>query len=118
MVVRGYRSVDVANPRGGYHEPLVVTTPILYDKDGHYVKPNMVALKYPNFKKNDLYVHVRVFNYVVKANVETSKKYSINAFSYMLKDTTSNLCHNYMSKFPKCIFLELTQAFCKRHRKT
>jgi hypothetical protein len=36
-------------------------------------------------------------------------------FSYMLIDTTSNWCHNYTWKFLNCIFLELTQAFCKRH---
>ncbi len=50
----------------------------------------MVALKYPDFKKNaNPNVHVRVFNFVVKANAKTSKKYIINVFSYMLRDTTS-----------------------------
>jgi hypothetical protein len=37
------------------------------------VRPNMVALKYPNFKKDvDLDAHVKVFNYIVKANAKTS----------------------------------------------
>ncbi len=76
----------------------------------------MVAHKYLDFKKDvNPYVHVRVFNFVVKANVETSKEYIINVFSNTLRDTTSNLCHNYMSKFPNYIFSELTHAFCKCH---
>jgi hypothetical protein len=53
------------------------------------VKPNKVAFKYPNFKKNvDPDVHVKVFNPIMKENVEASKKYIINAFNYMLRDTT------------------------------
>jgi hypothetical protein len=56
-----------------------------------------------------------MFNFVIKANVETFEEYIINAFSYTLKDTTLDWCHNYMSKFPNYNFLELTQAFCKRH---
>jgi hypothetical protein len=52
---------------------------------------NKVAIKYLDFFKNvDLDVHVRVFNSIVKINALTSKKYIINAFSYTLKDTTSN----------------------------
>jgi hypothetical protein len=71
------------------------------------------------FKKiANLDAHVKVFNSTVKGNAETSKKYIINAFSYMIRYTTSNYCHNYMLEFPDCIFLELTQAFCKRHQKT
>jgi hypothetical protein len=51
----------------------------------------MVALKYHDFKKDvDLNVHVKVFNSVVKANVETFEEYIINAFNYKLKGTTSN----------------------------
>jgi hypothetical protein len=53
------------------------------------MRPNMVALKYLDFKKNvDPYAHVRVFNYVVKANAKTFKEYVINAFKYMIRDTT------------------------------
>jgi hypothetical protein len=55
------------------------------------MRPNMVAFKYLDFKK---YVnpnaHVRVFNYVMKANAKTYKKYIINVFNYMLRNTTSN----------------------------
>ncbi len=42
----------------------------------------------------------------------------INSFRYTLKDITLDRSHNYMSKLPNCIFLELTQAFCNPHRKT
>ncbi len=53
------------------------------------MKPNKVTFKCPNFKKDvDPNVHVRVFNFVVKVNVKTSKEYIINAFNYMLKDMT------------------------------
>ncbi len=70
---------------------------ILDHKDGHYVRPNMVAFKYPDFKKDvDPNVPVKVFNSLVKVNVETFEEYIINAFNYTVKDTTSNRCHNYM----------------------
>jgi hypothetical protein len=59
-----------------------------------------------------------MFNFVAKENAKTSKIYIINEFSYTLKDTTSDWCHNYMLEFPNCIFSELTHAFCKPHRKT
>jgi hypothetical protein len=36
----------------------------------------------------------------------------------MLKDVALHWCHNYMLEFLNNIFLELTQAFCKCHRKT
>jgi hypothetical protein len=36
----------------------------------------------------------------------------------MLRDITLDWCHNYMSKFLNCTFLELTHAFCKLHQKT
>jgi hypothetical protein len=98
MVVKSYISVDVMNPKGGYQEPFVVTAQIPNHKYGHYVKPNMVTLKYPNLKKDvDLDVHVKVFNSTIKVNVKTSKEYIINAFSYTLRDMTSDWCHNYMS---------------------
>ncbi len=69
----------------------------------------MVALKYPNFKKDvDLDALVRAFNFAMKANVETFEEYIINAFNYKLRDTTLNWCHNYMSKFHDYTFSELT----------
>ncbi len=80
------------------------------------MKLNRVILKYPDFKKNvDVDVHVRMFNFAVKANVETFEENIINAFSYTLRDTTSNWCHNYMLEFLDYTFSELTQTFCKRH---
>ncbi len=53
----------------------------------------------------------------MEENEKTSKKYIINAFSYMLKDTTSNWCYNYMLEFLHYTFSELTQAFYKCHQK-
>jgi hypothetical protein len=101
--------VDLLFVNRGYREPFAVTTPILDHKDGHYVRLNKVVFKYLDFKKNvDLNVDFRVFNSVAKANVKTSEEYIINAFNYMLKDMTSNWCHNYMLKFLDCIFLKLT----------
>jgi hypothetical protein len=51
----------------------------------------MAALNYPNFKKNvDQNAQVKMFNYVMKANAETSEKYIFNVFSYTLTDATSN----------------------------
>ncbi len=57
--------------------------------NGHYVRPNIVALKYLDFKKNvDPNVHVRMFNCVVKVNAETFEDYIINTFKYTLQDIT------------------------------
>jgi hypothetical protein len=49
MATGRYRNANAMNPRGGYREPSTIITPIPNHKDGHYVRPNMVALKYPNF---------------------------------------------------------------------
>jgi hypothetical protein len=109
LVVGRYKSIDVRNLRQGYREPFVVIIGITNNKNGHSMRPNKVTLKYPNFKKNvNANVHVRVFNFAMKANAKTFEEYIINAFSYTLKDTTSNWCHNYMLKFLDCTFLELT----------
>jgi hypothetical protein len=95
---------------------IVVIIPILDHKDAHNVRPNRVAFKYPNFKKDfDSYAHVTVFNSIVKANAENSKNYIINVFNYTLRDITLYWCHNYILEFPNYYFLELTQAFCKHH---
>jgi hypothetical protein len=57
----------------------------------------MVALKHFDLKKDaNPNAHVRMFNFAVKVNVETSKEYIINAFSYMLRNTTLDWCHNYV----------------------
>jgi len=109
MATKGYESADVAHPRGGYQKPFAIITPILDFKDGHYVRPNRVALKYPNFKKDDdPDVHVRMFNFVIKSNAKTFEEYIINAFNYTLRDITLDWCHNYMSKKNHCNFLKLT----------
>jgi hypothetical protein len=73
----------------------------------------MIVLKYLDFKKDvDLDGHVKVFNFVVKANAKTFEEYIINAFNYKLKDMASGWCHNYMLEFHDYTFLEFTQAFC------
>jgi hypothetical protein len=59
-------------------------------------------------KDVDSNAHVKVFNFVVKANAKTFEEYIINMFSYTLKDTASDWCYKYMSKFPNCIFSKLT----------
>ncbi len=65
----------------------------------------MVALKYLDFKKDiDLDARVKVFNFAIKENAKTSKEYIINAFNHTLKNTTSDRCYNYMSKFLDYIF--------------
>jgi hypothetical protein len=118
IVVGGYKSEDVVNPIKGYQKPFVVTALIPNHKDGHYVKPNIIAFKYPNFKKDvDRDVHVKMFNFVVKENVETFEECVINTFSYTFRNTTLDLCHNYTLKFLDYIFSKLTHAFCKRHWK-
>jgi hypothetical protein len=81
--LNGCKSTDVANSKGEYQEPIAIMTLLFDHRDGHYVRPNMVAIKYLNFKKNiDLNAHVRVFNPAIKTNVETSKEYMINVFRY------------------------------------
>jgi len=52
MAAKGYKNANVMNSKGGYRKPFVVIVPILDHKNGHYVKPNKVALNYLNFKKN------------------------------------------------------------------
>jgi len=52
MVAREYKSVNVVNPRKGYQEPSALNVQIHGYIVGHYVRPNKVALKYPNFLKN------------------------------------------------------------------
>jgi len=67
MVVGRYKSVDVMHPKGGYRKPIVIIAPILDHKDGHYLRPNRVALKYHDLKKDvDINAHVKMFNFVVK----------------------------------------------------
>ncbi len=66
MVVGGYKSVDVTNLRGGYWKPSVMTAQIPNHKNGDSVKPNKVAFKYPDFKKNiDPNAHVKMFNFII-----------------------------------------------------
>ncbi len=48
MVVRGYKSTDAENLRGGYREPSIVTAKIPTHRNDHFFEPNMVAFKYSN----------------------------------------------------------------------
>jgi hypothetical protein len=58
---------------------------------GLMAKPYRLTLKYPNYKKDAYpYVHVKMFQVVIKMNGKTSEEYIINSFSYTLKETTSN----------------------------
>jgi hypothetical protein len=90
MAIRRCKNAVTVHSKGEYREPIVIILPILNHKNGHDVKPNKVALKYPDFKKdiNPNYVHVKMFNFVIKANAKTSLNYIINAFSSTLKDMT------------------------------
>jgi len=111
LVVRGYESTNAGNLRWGYREPCIVTARIIDNKNGRFVRLNKVTLKYPDFIKDvdaNVDVHVRVFDFRMKANAETFEKYIINAFSYTLRNTTLNLCHNYMLEFLDYTFSELT----------
>jgi hypothetical protein len=91
MVARRYKITNAKNPKGRYWKPSIVITKIPNHKNGHFVRPNKVAFRYFDLKKNvDLNVHVKMFNSVVKENAKTFKEYIINAFSYTLKDITSD----------------------------
>jgi hypothetical protein len=75
MDIRRYISVNVVHPKGGYRKPFAITAPILDHKDGHYVRPNRVVLKYLDFKKDvDLGAHVKVFNSIIKKLQRLLKK--------------------------------------------
>jgi len=52
MATRRCKNADATNPRKGYQEPSIITAQILDHKDGHSVRPNRVALKYLDFKKD------------------------------------------------------------------
>ncbi len=79
MAVKRHKSGDVVHSKGRYQKSIVVIVPIFNHIDALYVKPNMVALKYLDFKKNvDLDVDVRVYNSIVKTNAKTSMRLAIH----------------------------------------
>ncbi len=89
IAIKRFRNTNVEDLKGGYQRPFVITQGIPNYRNGHFVKSNKVAFKYLDFKKNvDPNVHVRMFNYTIKANAETSKEYIINVFNYMLEFLT------------------------------
>ncbi len=105
IVARRCNSANLVYLRGGYQEPIVITAPNFDKRNGHYVRPNRVALKYFDFKKDvDPNAHVTMFNFIIKTNVETSEECIINVVNYALRYITSDWCHNYMSKFPTVLF--------------
>jgi hypothetical protein len=86
MAIGGYKNTNATNPRGIYWKPSVVTAQIPNHKDGHFIKPNKIVLKYLDLIKNlDLNVHVKVFNSIIKANVETLEEYIINGHTKIWK---------------------------------
>jgi hypothetical protein len=85
MVVGGYKNTNATNPRGRYWEPFVVTAQIPNHRNGHFIKPNKIVLKYFDFKKVDLNAHVKVFNFAVKVNVEAFEEYIINGHTKIWK---------------------------------
>jgi hypothetical protein len=63
--------------RGIYWEPPIIPLEIPDQRNGHSTRPNKVAFKYPNFKKNvNPDVHVKVFNFVMKVNAKNFKNIS------------------------------------------
>jgi hypothetical protein len=57
-------------------KPSIITQGIPNHINGHSIKPNKVALKYPDFKKDvDPNVHVKMFNSIIKVNAKTFEKY-------------------------------------------
>ncbi len=60
ITIKGYINIDVENPKGGYYKPYVVITKILNHKNGHFVRPNRVALKYLDLKKNLIQMLMRL----------------------------------------------------------
>jgi hypothetical protein len=92
IVVGGYKNIDAEDPKGRHQEPFVITQGISNHRSGHFVRPNVVALNYLDFKKDvDTNAHVIVFNSTVNANVKTFEEYIINAFNYTLKNMTLDL---------------------------
>jgi hypothetical protein len=51
ITIERYRSTDVGNLGRGYRKASGITTRIPNNRNGHSMRPNMVALKYPDFKK-------------------------------------------------------------------
>jgi hypothetical protein len=105
IAIKRYRNTNVEDLKWGYWGPFVITLGIPNHRNGHFVKSNKVAFKYLDFRKDvDPNAHVRMFNYIIKANAQTSKEYITNAFNYMLE-------------FFYYTFFKLTHAFYKCHHK-
>jgi hypothetical protein len=51
IVVRRYERIDAGNLGRRYQEPFIIIARISDHINGHYVKPNSLALKYLDFKK-------------------------------------------------------------------
>ncbi len=51
IAIRGYRSTDAKDPKGGHQEPSIIIQGISNHKNGHFVRPNKIALKYHDYKK-------------------------------------------------------------------
>jgi hypothetical protein len=51
IAIEGYISIDVGNLGGGYRKPSSIIVGIPHKRNGHSVRPNMVAFKYHDLKK-------------------------------------------------------------------
>lgn len=49
IIAEGYKNTNVENPKGGYQEPYISIARILDHRNGHTMRPKMVAFKYLNF---------------------------------------------------------------------
>jgi hypothetical protein len=47
--VKRYKNINATNSKGGHCEPSFITQGIPNHRNGHFVRPNKIALKYPNF---------------------------------------------------------------------
>jgi hypothetical protein len=87
MAIGGYKSADFMHLRGGYQKPFASLHQFLITK----MAIMLGQTRYLDFKKDvDPNVHVRMFNFAIKTNIEIYEEYIINMFSYTLRGTSSN----------------------------
>jgi hypothetical protein len=49
ITIGRYKSTNAENPKGGYQKPSIAIARTLGHGNGHYVRPNNVAIKYFDF---------------------------------------------------------------------
>ncbi len=50
IIVEKHININAENLKGGYHKPSIVIAKMPDHKNGHFVRPNRVALKYLDLK--------------------------------------------------------------------